>query len=230
MFCMNCGVRLADTEKKCPLCGTAAYHPEIERKEAQPLYPGNKVPCTVPNPVAVNITVLAFYLVPVLVTFLIDWEIDRELSWFGYVLGAIALAYVVTALPSWFGKPNPVIFVPCDFAAAALYLLYICLNTGGSWYLSFALPVVVSVCLVASALTVLLRYMKRGRLYIWGGFLIALGGLAFLVEILVSAAFDIHFVFWSVYPLSVLLLFGVLLIYLAVNGNAREMMERKFFF
>ena len=39
------------------------------------------------------------------------------------VAGALVVSYVVLALPVWFRRPNPVIFVPCDFAAAALYLL-----------------------------------------------------------------------------------------------------------
>ena len=39
MYCANCGVKLADTENRCPLCGTEAYHPDIERPEVDPLYP-----------------------------------------------------------------------------------------------------------------------------------------------------------------------------------------------
>ena len=34
-------------------------------------------------------------------------------------------------LPLWFRRPNPVIFVPVDFAAIGLYLLYINFATGG---------------------------------------------------------------------------------------------------
>ena len=31
MYCIKCGVELADTEKQCPLCGTLVYHPELEQ-------------------------------------------------------------------------------------------------------------------------------------------------------------------------------------------------------
>ena len=44
MYCVNCGVQLADTEKSCPLCGTVCYHPEISRTEAAPLYPNHRNP------------------------------------------------------------------------------------------------------------------------------------------------------------------------------------------
>ena len=44
MYCVNCGVRLADTEKKCPLCETAVYHPDIKQSDARPTYPKGKYP------------------------------------------------------------------------------------------------------------------------------------------------------------------------------------------
>ena len=44
MYCVNCGVKLADTEAKCPLCKTKAFHPDIEREEKKGIYPKNKYP------------------------------------------------------------------------------------------------------------------------------------------------------------------------------------------
>ena len=46
MYCVKCGVKLADTEKQCPLCGTVAFHPDIVREEVASLYP----PVRNPNP------------------------------------------------------------------------------------------------------------------------------------------------------------------------------------
>ena len=37
MYCVKCGVQLADTEKSCPLCGTRVYHPDLVQAEATPL-------------------------------------------------------------------------------------------------------------------------------------------------------------------------------------------------
>ena len=37
MYCIKCGVKLADTEKKCPLCGTVVYHPEFPPQNAKEL-------------------------------------------------------------------------------------------------------------------------------------------------------------------------------------------------
>lgn len=60
--------------------------------------------------------------------------------------------------------------------------------------------------------------------------LIAFGVFTPIVEFLLGLTFELRFVGWSVYPLVILVLFGVLLIYLAINRAAREIMKRKFFF
>lgn len=230
MYCVNCGVRLADTEVKCPLCNTAPGEPPVKREPARALYPQNRYPEASVKPSAVNGTILVLFLIPLLVTFFVDLQTGQRLDWFWYVAGALVLAYVVLALPIWFRNPNPVIFVPCDFAASALYLLLINLLTGGKWYLSFVLPVTVIVGLIITTVVVLLRYLRKGRLYIFGGAIIAMGAVIVLMECLLSVTFRTAFVGWSVYPLIVLALLGGLLIFLAINSSARERMERKFFF
>ena len=161
MYCVKCGVKLADTEKKCPLCSTVVCHPDLERTEARPLYPGSKMPGSNSGSKALNGAVIILFFIPLLVCFFADLSLDGKMEWSGYVAGALAVSYVAFALPLWFKKPNPVIFVPCDFAAAALYLLYINLATGGRWFMSFALPVVGGVCLITCAVVTLLYYLPE---------------------------------------------------------------------
>lgn len=230
MYCINCGVKLADTEHMCPLCQADPTKLLSERMDTAPLYPSGCHPDIRPKRGAINGTILAAFLLSLLVTFLVDWQSDGKLNWFGYSTGGLLLGYVVLALPRWFYKPNPVIFVPCDFAAAALYLLYIDLATAGGWFLSFAFPVTAVLCGLAGALAALLRYTRGGRLYIFGGAFMALGGFLLLLEVLLSAAFARVFSGWSLYPLTVLILLGGWLIFLAINHSVREKMERKFFF
>ncbi|MBR2311286.1 MAG: hypothetical protein IKA47_12270 [Oscillospiraceae bacterium] len=230
MYCIKCGVKLADTEKKCPLCNTVVYHPEFAQPAAEPLYPANKMPPATSTPAARNGAAIILFLIPLIVCLYADLSLDGSIEWFGYVAGALLIAYVAIALPFWFKKPNPVIFVPCNFAAVALYLLYINFATGGDWFLTFAFPVVGGLCLITSALVTLLYYLRRGRLYIIGGAIMALGAFMPVMELLISITFRLPFIGWSIYPLAVLALFGGLLIYLAINSAAREMMERKLFF
>lgn len=231
MYCIKCGVELADTEKKCPLCQTRVYHPEVFQAPAQPLYPKGCYPAVKKSVLGLQGFISIAVVLPILIVLLCDLQGNGMVSWSGFVIGGILTGYVTLVLPMWFQKPNPVIFVPCAFAAAVLYLLYIDLVTGGEWFLSFAFPVAGGLGLIVTAAVTLQRYLKRGRLYIVGGTCIALGGLLLLTEFLLNLTFHIcRFVGWSLYPLTVLALLGGFLIFLAICRPAREMMERKFFF
>ena len=230
MYCVNCGVKLADTEQTCPLCHTAVYHPDMQRPAARPLYPANKMPCPHTSKKAVSGVLIFFFLIPLVLSFASDLLSNGRLDWFGYAAGAMILAYIIFALPMWFKKPNPVIFVPCSFVAAALYLLYIDLNTPGRWFLPLALPITVGIALIICTVVTLVYYVGRGRLYIYGGAIIALGALILMMECLLVQTFDIPVVGWSVYPLVILGLLGGALIYLGISSAAREVIARKLFF
>lgn len=230
MYCIKCGVKLADTEARCPLCETEVFHPEILRQEATPLYPGQAYPAPQVNSRAALIIWSTVTMIAIFTTLLCDYQISGRIVWSGYVTGALLMGYVMFVLPYWFRKPNPVIFVPCSFVAIGLYLLYINLATGGSWFLSFAFPITGCVGLVVTAVVVLLKYVRRGLLYIFGGALIALGIFMPLMELLLCITFaGIRFMGWSFYPLIALGLLGAMLIFLAICRPARETMERKFF-
>jgi hypothetical protein len=109
-------------------------------------------------------------------------------------------------------------------------VLYIDIATQGGWFLSLAFPVMGYIAAVVVAVVTLLRYVKKGYLYIFGGASIALGLLMPLMEFLIFYTFDLSsFLVWSFYPLIVLVLFGLMLIFLALCHPARESMERRFF-
>lgn len=230
MYCINCGVKLADSEKQCPLCLTKVYHPDISQKDANPLYPPQRYPALQVSPTGTRVILTVLFLLPLLICLQCDLLLSGGISWSGYVSGALVVLYVAVVLPSWFRKPNPVIFVPCTFAAIGAYLLYINFATAGSWFLSFAFPVTGFVALVVTAVVTLLRYVRKGMLYIIGGAFIALGAFMPLMEFLLVLTFPtIKFAWWSLYPLTALTLLGGTLIFLAICRPARETMERKLF-
>ena len=84
--------------------------------------------------------------------------------------------------------------------------------------------------LIVTACVALIKYVKRGFLYIIGGGSIALGAFMLLTEFLLVITFEgVNFIGWSLYPLVTLGLFGALLIFLAICRPARQSMERRFF-
>lgn len=231
MYCIKCGVKLADAPNACPLCGTVPYHPELVCQEAERLYPENRYPATQLSAKGAMIVVsTVLFLMPMIITLLCDLQFNGAVTWSGYVIGALIVVYVPFMLPYWFRRRNPAIFVPCTFVAIGLYLLYIDLTTGGGWFLSFAFPVVGTVGAIVTAVSTLLRYLTRGRLYIFGGAFIAVGIFLPVMELLLDNTFQVEdFMGWSFYPLAALVLLGGMLIFLAIYTPARETMERKFF-
>lgn len=230
MYCIKCGVELADTEKTCPLCGTTVYHPDITQAHATPTYPPfvKQKENMRPQGVLFILTVLA--LMPIVITLFCDLRLNAAITWSGYAVGAILVAYFVIVLPLWFARPNPVIFVPIDFALISALLLYINLMTGGDWFLSLAFPAVGIMGLIITALITLMRYVRKGLLYIFGGCFIAIGGYCLLLEFFINLTFYDNFSFiWSPYPFISCFFAGLALIVIAISRPLRESLHRKLF-
>ena len=229
MYCVKCGVELSDSEKKCPLCHTPVYFPELQ-KEGERTYPeftGGKDEI---NPRGICFVASFLFAIAAVISLFCNISISGRVSWAGYVVGGLVLAYTVCILPIWFHSPSPAVFAPVDFAAAALFLLYFDLNTGGGWFLPFALPVTGGAALIACSVLILSYYLRRGRLYIYGGASIALGLLSLMIELLLHAVFDIGHsaLVWSVYPLLAFSMIGIMLIIIAIVKPLRESLAKMF--
>lgn len=229
MYCVKCGVKLDSALNKCPLCGIPIWVPESEITESgsfSDIYPPKKKK-NERKIAAVTMTVIS--ALAVIALLLICFNLYGWLRWGGYPVLGIALFYVTFILPLWFKKPNPVIFIPVSHAAAGGYLLYICLATGGSWFLSFAFPITIMSCLLFTAIVSLLRYVRGGRLYIFGGGILLTGMFSMLIELFQYITFHTPMVFWSLYIIGSCFVFGMFLILAGIIRPMREYLERKFF-
>ena len=229
MYCINCGVKLSDTEKACPLCGTVPYHPDLVKAQKINLYPQNTYLKNSVSHIGIKVIVSAAFLTALFIAFLCNVEISGAVTWSAYVIGALLTGYVCFVLPFWFKKPSPIIFVPISFFTIGVYVLFINLFTGGRWFLSFAFPVIGMIGLLTVTVIVLTTYIKRGRLYIFGGAIIIFGGFMPLVELFLSITFGIKFIWWSLIPMSALVIVGGTVLFFAMCPVARERVERKFF-
>ena len=231
MYCVKCGVKLADSEKVCPLCGTRVFHPDLPQPQGEPPYPPDPRPRNEEvsrSGVLFILTVLA--LLPAILFIPCDWRINGSIVLSGYASGGVALLYILVALPLWVRRPNPVIFVPIDFVAIGLYLLYINFATHGHWFLTFALPVTGTAMVLVTTMVTLLRYVPGGALYICSGALLGSGGFAVLLEWLLNVTFHLHDTFlWSFYPLAACTVLGAMLLVIAICKPLRRSLHRKFF-
>ena len=231
MYCIKCGVELADSEDKCPLCGTVVYHPDLERPKADPLYPDNPpdVHYTVTRSGGLFI-LTSLFLLGLIMPLICDLSITGKVTWSGVVMSAIGLTYTILVLPFWFKSPNPVIFVPIDFAACELFLLYMNYVTDGNWFLKFAFPTVGMACIISTAVVTLCKYLRRGYLFIFGGATILTGVSMLITEWLLNITFGLHSkLVWSIYPFAAAALIGLLLLIIAFSPKLRASLQKKFF-
>ena len=230
MYCVNCGVKLADSEKICPLCNTTVYHPDIKQPASEPLFPQKGMRPERVNPTGLLFVLSFIFLQPILITLFCDIQLNMTITWSAFSVGGTLLAYIILILPAWFRSPNPVIFAPIDFFASGLLLAYINYATDSDWFITFALPILVYFTLIVCTDITLCKYLKRGYLYIFGGSMIAIAGLFVMIELLVGITFTERIrIIWSPYPAVVALIFGIMLIIIAICKPFRESLRKIFF-
>ena len=229
MYCIKCGAKLSNGQTVCPLCETKVYHPDFDIKEEN-TYPKIPFKSEEFNYRALMFVVTMIFLIPFILPILLELSWRSEISWSGYTSGGTLIFYVAFVMPHWFKKPNPVIFTPISFALVIGLLLFICYKTDGNWFMSFAFPVVGGLGLIVTAAVTLLYYVKKGCLYIIGGSLIALGMWTVLLEYDIRTTFNSHTPFhWSLAPLTVFSVLGIMLIVIAIVKPLKESLHRFFF-
>ena len=228
MYCVKCGVRLPEGTERCPLCQTPVWDPE----GAKPPEPTFSDRCPAPPrsrrfPILIFLTaLLAAASLSALIYCLTN---EGGVSWSGYGMLGCALFYLVVVFPFWFDRREPLIFLPVDFALVCGYLLYVCLKTGGRWFLSFAFPVTMLAGLLITASVALFRFGKRRRLRKTGILLVVIGCSAMLVELFQSITFGSRMFAWSLYPVCAFSLTGLALFLCGLVPPWRAYLERKFF-
>ncbi len=228
MYCIKCGVQLSVGQTVCPLCHTKVAHPDLQIDDI-PTYPKKPFRSEEFNPKGLLFIITVLCLLPLLLPPIIELSCMHTVSWSGYVIGGVLLGYLMFILPLWFKAPNPVIFIPCDFLGATLFLMYADIQTNGGWFLPFAAPVTLSLAVIICTAVTLTHYLKRGRLYIFGGTFIAFGAWTVLIDFLIRITFKISPPIWSVYSFIPLFLLGMMLIVIAIVKPLKESLSKKFF-
>ena len=85
-------------------------------------------------------------------------------------------------------------------------------------------------CILSEAMICLLKYVRRGRLFIFGGFFILFGGFFAAAEFFEHLTFGTEMFRWSLYPLTVFAAAGLFLLTAGMIRPMRNALERRFFF
>ena len=127
-YCVNCGVELDPSAKTCPLCGTPAWHPELD---APPYFPANSAAVQPASRREAAILLTAMLVSVSLCCGLLNLFLPTDRPWSLYVIGAAVMLWVWFTLPMVLRR-LPVFFrLTADVAAIGIYVLLSFLLRGG---------------------------------------------------------------------------------------------------
>ena len=227
MYCVKCGVQLDDNTKKCPLCQTdlsSFSYNENQQSNYSDLIPEERLGNLT---IASIVTVLA--LIAITTILVVCLNVYGDFAWGGYAVFGILLFYIIFIFPLWFFNPNYLIFIPIDHLSTALFLLYVCLKTNGIWFISFAMPICITSCLIFTTFTSLFKYIKKASYFIVGALFIAFALFFVLIELFEHITFNTKMFVWSLYPGNCFLFVGLFFILAGMIPALKKYLNRKFF-
>lgn len=136
MYCSKCGKQLPDGTVNCPDCDPIVINPQPQAKpQREPFFkPAGKGS----KSYAALFTALLVF--PATICTAIDLAFDKYDYWFGYVVGALIVTWVIAVLPVLKITPPFVTAFIC-FGSIVSYTLYIAYKSGHfEWLSGFILP------------------------------------------------------------------------------------------
>lgn len=186
-YCVNCGVELDPSAKTCPLCGTPAWHPELD---APPYFPANSAAVQPASRREAAILLTAMLVSVSLCCGLLNLFLPTDRPWSLYVIGAAVMLWVWFTLPMVLRR-LPVFFrLTADVAAIGIYVWLISIDLGGSrWFRGLALPMNGWAGVLVFLLSFLLRGGRRSTLSAIALIIGAAGLLAMGIEFCIDRYF-----------------------------------------
>ncbi|HPW53005.1 MAG TPA: DUF6320 domain-containing protein [Erysipelotrichaceae bacterium] len=229
MYCVKCGVKLSDDLTVCPLCQTKVYYNEEQIKaNKEKKYPENMpIKNNANKSLASILTMLS--MLAITIVLILCYQLYDEIRWGGYAIFSIAVFYCVLVLPLWFKKFNPIVSAVINHTVISLFLLYINLKTDGNWFLSFALPLNIIICINVVLSIILIKYVSKGGYFIAGGIIILIGLSSMLIEFFQHLTFNTRMFIWSGYVISCCAIFGLFLILAGIIKPLKNYLDQKFF-
>lgn len=164
-YCVNCGVELDDSAKKCALCGTQVINPARadikDETVAAPFSENVYIPKTVKARFIAGLISLIM-LVPNMACFLVNVLLMPGNFWSAHIMSTSLLLWVMFVLPI-FKKGKKTYFMwAFDTVAVGAYtfLLMNALNAS-QWYLNCALPIILLVSAMVLFYIIWVRKNKR---------------------------------------------------------------------
>ncbi len=231
-YCVNCGVELAPSEKKCPLCGTTVINPTKPwvEPEHRPFPQRVEYVLTRSQRRFVAGVVSLMLLVPILVCLIGNYFSTGSITWAFYVVGGCLCAFVYVLLPMIIDGFHPLWCVLLDTLVTALYLAAIAYGSGDfSWFLPLSLPLCIAAG-VFMTLNVLVFTADMTALHRAASLVALTGALVVAIEVTINRYTGaVPVIRWSLYAFAPCVIISVIFILFERRQRLKDQIKRRVF-
>lgn len=233
-YCVNCGVELDSSAKKCPLCKTVVLNPNTIEQimwEKEP-FPDKKGEVETVKRKDFAILILVVLIATSVTCGVLNILVFTASRWSLAIIGACAIIGVLL-LPAFIPKKLPVYFpVFFDGTIVALYLYMLTYMTKGKdWFWALGLPVVAMVTILVCVFIFCTRAISKSflavALYLFTVLGLFCAGLEMLIDYFVNRTVQLG---WSAVVLTVCIIIDIALITMLSHRRLRNAVRKRLHF
>jgi len=211
-YCVNCGVKLIESEKECPLCDCPVINPfgnkELPENAERPYPKRRDILKGIVDRRFIISVISIIYLISIIICAAVDFIINSAFTWSLITTTSILLGWAFIILPVIVNKKAAVVYITADFALLML-LFYSIASFSGTyvWVLTLAFPIAIAAYIFINIFTYgVLKNFLRG-LYTIAYILATTVIFCVITEFFVwkymraNIIEDYQFSFWPIYVL-----------------------------
>lgn len=162
-YCVNCGVELDESAKRCALCQTPVWRPGTaeENKNIQPPFSEKLViPKNIQRRFAAYVITMVM-LIPNIVLFFVNVFFVKNGFWSVYVMSTSFLVWTLFVFPFYTKKVYPYLMWAADTLVTAAYVyVFFIMKSEQPWMFKTTFSVI---CLLSLSALVFLIWMRKSR-------------------------------------------------------------------
>lgn len=232
-YCVNCGVELDESAKKCALCYAPVLNPfEKESENIAPTPYSDNV--FIPSSASRRYLAFIFsviLLIPNIVCSITNLIFPESGLWAIYINATSLLVFILFIFPFMFKKVNPYLLLALDTISVTLFIYAIyTMYEGKNWFLLLAMPMVISLGIIIACFLTWIRRKERDWPYIVIAVLSAFSIYSFFTETLFHFYYNTDRVFeYSIIILVSSISLIAFFLFIAKNKKFRQWLSKRFF-
>ncbi|HIT91207.1 MAG TPA: hypothetical protein IAC41_12435 [Candidatus Merdenecus merdavium] len=229
-YCVQCGVELEKSLRKCPLCHTPVLNPNtpVDQTGMKP-YPEQKGEVEMENKTVAAILLSVILSSTAIACGLLNLFIFKENLWSLYVIGACALFWIFSIPLFIYAKLSIYLTILFDGIATDLYIGIIAyFYPGNGWYFKIAVPIISFLTLGLIFFVFFTRKISRSFLSKCVVIFSEIGVLSVMIELLIRNYLKHHFfITWSAVVLTCCIIVIIMLMTIIRVSDFREEVRRR---